>query len=142
MESDLEREAVSAQATERLVRASFIVIALVSQVAAVHDLSLTQLRVLGILRDREPTMAQLADRLGLERSSMSGMIDRSVSRGLVQRSTSADDKRSVQVHLTTQGRRLARQLMDEVHAAISPLTGQLNAVDQSQLTGLLAKMGD
>ncbi len=142
MESDQEGEAASAQATESLVRASFIVIAIVSQIAAAHDLSLTQLRVLGILRDRAPTMAQLADRLGLERSSMSGMIDRSVSRGLVKRSTSADDKRTVHVSLTAQGRRMARQLMDAVRAEISPMTGQLSAAEQSQLNGLLAKMGD
>ena len=62
-----------------LVQVSFTVIALLSRVAAEHDLSLTQLRVLAILRDREPTMAELATHLGLERSSVSGLIDRAVT---------------------------------------------------------------
>ncbi|MGP0022346.1 MAG: MarR family winged helix-turn-helix transcriptional regulator, partial [Streptosporangiaceae bacterium] len=78
------RDSHSAEMMDSLVRASFTVIALLSRVAAEHDLSLTQLRVLAILRDREPTMAELATYLGLERSSVSGLIDRAVRRGLVR----------------------------------------------------------
>lgn len=68
-----------------LVQTSFTVIAALSRVAADQDLSLTQLRMLGILRDREPAMAELATYLGLERSTVSGLIDRAVARGLVRR---------------------------------------------------------
>ena len=68
-----------------LVQVSFAVIAALSRVAAEHDLSLTRLRVLGILRDREPTMAELATYLGLERSTVSGLVDRAVQRGLVRK---------------------------------------------------------
>src|ERR1700683_1415341 len=81
----MEAEPVPADVVDSLVLASFTVIALLSRVAAEHDLSLTQLRVLAILRDREPTMAELADYLGLERSSVSGLIDRAVKRRLVRR---------------------------------------------------------
>ena len=62
---------------------SFALMAVLTEVAAEHDLSLTQLRVLGILRDREPTMADLATFTGLERSTISGLIDRAAQRGLV-----------------------------------------------------------
>src|ERR1700681_2371450 len=79
---------------DSLVQLSFGVIAVLSRVAAEHDLSLTQLRVLGILRDREPTMAELATYLGLERSTVSGLIDRAVKRGLVRRDASEDDGRA------------------------------------------------
>ncbi len=64
------------------MRTSFAVIAMLTQVAAAHDLSLTQLRVLAILRDREPKMTELADYLGLDRSSVSGLIDRAEAGGL------------------------------------------------------------
>ena len=80
----MEAEPVPSDVVDSLVLASFTVIALLSRVAAEHDLSLTQVRVLAILRDREPTMAELADYLGLERSSVSGLIDRAVRRGLVR----------------------------------------------------------
>lgn len=72
-----------------------------------HDLSLTQLRVLAILRDREPMMVERAAHLGLERSAVSGPVDRAVRRGLVRRDASEKDGRAVRVALTPDGRRLA-----------------------------------
>ena len=107
-------EPVPADLMDNLVQTSFTVIALLSRVAAEHDLSLTQLRMLAILRDRTPTMADLADFLGLERSSVSGLIDRAVRRGLVQRTASRSDGRAVQVSLTPDGHRLAGQVTGEV----------------------------
>ena len=76
---------------------SFALMAVLTGVAAEHDLSLTQLRVLGILRDREPTMADLATYTGLERSTISGLIDRAAARGLVRKTADLRDGRSVRV---------------------------------------------
>lgn len=42
-----------------MAQVSFTLMAVLTEVAAEYDLSLTQLRVLGILRDREPAMADL-----------------------------------------------------------------------------------
>src|SRR5271155_5217770 len=96
---------------DSLVQLAFTVIAVLSRVAAEQDLSLTQLRVLGILRDREPTMAELANYLGLERSTVSGLIDRAVQRGLVCKTTHPDDARSVRVSLTAEAQSLATQVI-------------------------------
>ncbi len=123
-----------------LVQASFGVMALLSQVAAAHDLSVTQLRVLAILRDREPRMAELAAHLGLEKSSVSGLIDRAVRRGLVRRGVGGDDARAVRVGLTPEGRRLARALTERVAEALAPAIGTLGPADQRRLGGLLEKL--
>ena len=133
-------EGVPADLLDGLVLASFTVIALLSRTAADHDMSLTQLRMLAILRDRTPVMADLAGFLGLERSSVSGLIDRAARRGLVQRVASRDDGRSVQVSLTDDGHRLAAQVTGEVAALVAPLTGTLSPAEQSRLTLLLGKM--
>ncbi|HEX3813050.1 MAG TPA: MarR family transcriptional regulator [Mycobacteriales bacterium] len=125
-----------------LVRVSFTVIALLSQTAAAHELSLTQLRVLAILRDREPKMAELATHLGLDRSSVSGLIDRAAGRGLVRRGTSSDDGRAVRVSLTAEGRRLTRVLTAEIADLIGPLTRNLSAADRRRLGILLNKALD
>jgi MarR family transcriptional regulator, lower aerobic nicotinate degradation pathway regulator len=125
---------------DSLVRVSFTVIAVLSRVAAGHDLSLTQLRVLGILRDREPTMAELATYLGLERSTVSGLIDRAVQRRLVQKTTHPVDGRSVRISLTSEARRLETQIIAEIGELMEPLTGQLNSSEQKRLTGLLTKV--
>ena len=86
---------------DALVQISFALMAALTEVAAEHDLSLTQLRMLGILRDREPTMADLATFTGLERSTISGLIDRAAQRGLVVRTADPHDGRSVRVSLTS-----------------------------------------
>lgn len=125
---------------DNLVQVSFGVIAVLNRVAAEHDLSLTQLRVLGILRDREPTMAELATHLGLERSTVSGLIDRAVKRGLVRKTTDAVDGRSVRVSLTAQARRLEVRIIAQIGELMEPIIGRLGAADQKRLTELLAKM--
>jgi DNA-binding MarR family transcriptional regulator len=134
------RDPRSAEMMDSLVRASFTVIALVSRVATDHDLSLTQLRVLAILRDREPTMAELAAYLGLERSSVSGLIDRAVRRGLVRRTASQEDGRAVRVSLSPDGQRLARLGAAEISALITPLTRSLSQADRQRLGVLLDRM--
>jgi len=127
---------------DSLVQVSFMVIAALTRVAAEHDLSLTQLRVLGILRDREPTMAELATYLGLERSTVSGLIDRATQRGLVHKTGHPDDGRSVRVSLTAEAQRLATRVIAEIGALTAPLTGRLNSSEQKRLTALLTKLLD
>lgn len=134
------RAPASVEMIDSLVQASFTVIALLSRVAAEHDLSLTQLRVMAILRDREPTMAELATYLGLERSSVSGLIDRAARRGLVRRDASHEDGRAVRVSLTPDGQRLARLGAEEVGGLITPMTRSLSPADQKRLGVLLSKM--
>jgi DNA-binding MarR family transcriptional regulator len=130
----------SVEVMDALVQTSFTVIALLSRTAAENDLSLTQLRVLAILRDHSPTMAVLAAHLGLERSSVSGLVDRAVRRGLVRRDTSEADARAVRLSLTPDGRRLADRGAEEVGDLVAPLTGRLNPAERKRLSALLRKL--
>ena len=118
---------------------SFTLMAVLTEVAAEHDLSLTQLRVLGILRDREPTMAELATFTGLERSTISGLIDRAAHRGLVAKIADPRDGRSVRVTLTESAGALAREIAAAVGDRLTPLTGTLSIAEQKRLTALLTK---
>jgi DNA-binding MarR family transcriptional regulator len=135
-----ERDPASVDVMDSLVQVSFTVIALLSQAAAAHELSLTQLRVLAILRDREPKMAELATYLGLDRSSVSGLVDRAVRRGLVRRDAGSADGRVVRVSLTPDGQQLARVLTDEIGGLLTPMTRHLSAADQKRLGVLLNKL--
>lgn len=125
---------------DSLVQTSFTVMATLSQVAAKHDLSLTQLRVLAILRDHQPKITELATHLGLERSSVSGLIDRAVRRGLVRRDVSGDDGRAVRVSFTAAGQRLARSVEDEISALLAPMTDRLRPAEQQRLSALLFRL--
>jgi DNA-binding MarR family transcriptional regulator len=111
-----------------------------TRVAAEHDVSLTQLRVFGILRDRRPRMAELADYLGLEKSTMSGLVDRAERRGLLQRGRNADDARATDVFMTPAGIELAERAHAEVRRALAPITDRLDAEHRRALATLLEQM--
>lgn len=76
---------------DALCQLSFKVHAVVGRVADDNDMSVVQVRLLGILRDRDPGMLELAAFLGLDKSSVTGLVTRAEARGLVQRSGRADD---------------------------------------------------
>ena len=78
---------------DALVQAAFTVMAVLNKVGADNDLSLTQLRVLAILRDRRPRITVLADYLGLEKSTMTGLVDRAEKRGLLERAPNPEFRR-------------------------------------------------
>ena len=111
---------------------------IVSAVAAKHDLSLTLLRVGAILRDRTLTMSELAAYLGLDRSTITGLINRASERHLVRRVGNENDKRSSRVTLTEAGQALAATCASEISRKIAPLVARLTPVERDRLTKLLA----
>lgn len=123
---------------DAIVTNAFDVIGIVAKVAAGHDLSLTQFRLLAILRDRSPRLSEVADYLGLDRSSVSGLVDRAVARGLIERTADPDDRRASRLDLTDAGRELARVGEEEVRAGVAPLFSRLGAQERTQLMRLLA----
>jgi DNA-binding MarR family transcriptional regulator len=120
-----------------LVRASFATTAVLSRVAAEYDLSLTQLRVLAILRDRRVRMSELADYLGLDKSTISGLVDRAEKRGLLQRAPNPADGRATDVFLTGEGRQLADLGEAKIARSLSPMTGKLTKAEALRLAALL-----
>ncbi len=121
---------------DAVVQLSFAVQALLGEIAAEHELSITQLRLLGILRDREPAMLDLARHLKLEKSSVTGLIDRAQRRGLVERSTAAHDGRAVHVRLTAAGRHLTEQIAAQANETLAGLLDVLPARDRARLATL------
>ncbi|MEW2179378.1 MarR family transcriptional regulator [Streptomyces sp. NPDC005406] len=120
-----------------LVRSAFQVMGVLTRIGAEHDLSLTQLRVLGILRDRRLRMSDLAAFLGLDKSTMSGLISRAERRGLLTRGTSPEDKRAVVVLITDAGRELTQRMYEEGMEALAPATDRLDPEQRQQLAQLL-----
>lgn len=125
---------------DALVQASFVTMAVLTRVGADNDLSLTQLRVLAILRDHTPAMGELADHLGLERSTLSGLVDRAERRGLLRRIPNPHDRRGVAVGLTPEGVRLGDMAYDQVAEGLSPLFGDLVDTDRVRLRRLLERV--
>jgi len=73
---------------------------------AEQDLTLHQLRVLFRLHYRGSVgMGQIAEQLQVTQPTATGVIDRLVERGLVERASDPSDRRKVRVKLTETGRR-------------------------------------
>ena len=123
-----------------LVQMSFAVQAVVSDAANAHELSVRQLRLLGALRDRTPGMHELANHFGVDKSSMTGLVDRAERRGLVRRQPAEHDKRSVQVSITPAGRTLAAEVDRVVYRGISNLVKRLSEHDHNELETLVTRL--
>ena len=123
-----------------LAQLSFVVMGLLERRAAEHDVSIVQTRLLGVLRDRRPTMQELARLLGLDKSSVTGLVDRAQRRGFVERTPSPDDGRSVLVGLTDAGRALASEVETRFGEDVAVLVGGLPKADREALTGIVTRV--
>jgi len=132
--------AADAGLIDALVQASFTVMAVLNKVGAEHDLSLTQLRVLGILRDRRLRITELADYLGLEKSTMTGLVDRAEKRGLLARAANAADRRAVDVFITPAGEELAGPVYGRVVELLTPLIEALRPAERRGLQAHLESL--
>lgn len=89
--------------------------------------------------EHDPTPTEVADWLSVTGASTTARLKSLERRGLVERKPSAVDKRSVSLHLTAEGERLAQAVVDAKDAAIvNGLIEQLGETEANQLTaGLL-----
>jgi MarR family transcriptional regulator, lower aerobic nicotinate degradation pathway regulator len=120
--------------TDALVELSFLIQATLARLASEHELSLIQVRLLGILRDREPGIVELADVLNLDKSSVSGLVDRAQRRGLVERASSkSTDGRAIRVLLTEPGRRMASEFAERVSEELMELVKDFSPAQRQRL---------
>jgi len=119
---------------DALAQLSFAVQSALGRIAAAHDLSIVQARLLGILRDRRPTIKDLATFLQLDKSSVTGLIDRAQERGLVTRTASSLDRRSVHVTITAAGQKLVDATQVAFQAEIAVLVADLNFAQRARLS--------
>jgi len=125
---------------DALAQLSFQIQRVLSVAGAEHDLSVIQLRLLGILRDRRPGMLELATHLELDKSSMTGLVSRAEKRGLVLRSPSPHDGRGVLVSLTPAGRALTDRCAAEIGRRLAALTAPLDDDERRELTRLVTTL--
>ena len=123
-----------------LAQLSFLIHGILERRAREHDLSIIQIRLLGVLRDRTPTMNELARYLDLDKSSVTGLVDRAQRRGLVVRVPSATDRRAVLVSLTDHGRSLVSGAAARFEADVALLLQRLPPADRDALSRLISRL--
>lgn len=105
-----------------------------------HGLTPQQGQLLCVLMAQPYGMSELGAMLGLAKSSLTGLVDRTERNGLVQREPDPRDTRAVRVALTSHGSRLAAEFYAETCRRIERLPASLSAAERDTLAGLLGNV--
>ena len=127
--------------TYLLKRAFFELEDLHAEHLAPSGVNVRELSVLLLLDGREPeSQQQAALRLGVDRTTMVGLLDSLEAKGLVARQPDADDRRRNVVGLTDAGRRTLATAVEASDEAEARLLGDLGEDEAGQLRSLLARV--
>lgn len=104
-----------------------------------HGLTAAQFNVLTLLAERPDGISQreLSDLLVVDRSNVTGLLDRLEKAGWVKRTDHPSDRRVYQVVITPEGRRLWSKVEPRYLAAIRQVTHGLNARRMRECTATL-----
>jgi DNA-binding MarR family transcriptional regulator len=123
-----------------LVRSAFLVNAVYAESGREHGLTPQQGQLLCVLMAQPYGMSELGAMLGLAKSSLTGLVDRTERNGLVRRVPDPRDTRAVRVALTPQGSGLAEQFYGETCRRIEKLPAGLSAAERATLVDLLSRV--
>jgi DNA-binding MarR family transcriptional regulator len=106
-------------------------------------LSVAQFDLLSTLTESDGmTQRDLAERLYVTKGNVSGLVDRLVEAGMLDRKPVPGDRRSHSLHLTPEGRRLALEGMALQTRFIEESIGQLPAQDLHALDAIMTRWRD
>ena len=123
-----------------LVRSTFLVNAVYADSAREYGLTQQQGQLLCVLMAQPYGMSELGAMLGLAKSSLTGLVDRTERNGLVRREPDPRDTRAVRVALTPRGRGLAEEFYDETGRRIGRLPAGLSDAERGTLARLLGRV--
>jgi MarR family 2-MHQ and catechol resistance regulon transcriptional repressor len=105
-------------------------------------LCLTDFAALEALLHKGPlTISQIQEKVLLASGSMTAAIDRLEKRGLVERKSTASDRRARVVHLTNEGRRMATECFARHARDLEALMAVLSKDEKRQIYSSLKKLG-
>jgi long-chain acyl-CoA synthetase len=112
----------------------------VERATAVLDLTLSQYRVLGLLREGTEAASALAEKLAVSRPSITGVIDGLVARGLVERRPDGGDRRRIGLELTAEGRRVLAQTDAQVQRRLAEIAAHVDGGGPEAFAALTAAL--
>jgi DNA-binding MarR family transcriptional regulator len=82
----------------------------------------------------------LAERAGVTRATVTGLLDGLEREGLIERHADGSDRRALCIRLTRKGKRVAKKVFDQHGRWIASLFGNLSTSERGQLSVLLDKV--
>ncbi|MEV0345086.1 MarR family winged helix-turn-helix transcriptional regulator [Nonomuraea sp. NPDC050680] len=116
-----------------LVRLAHLVSRVYAEVSKEFELTPQQIQLLCMLLGGSTGMTEMSRALGLEKSSMTGLVDRAERRGMVVRVRDQRDRRACGIELTDQGRKVAHDAHRKVTAQVEALIGEIDPDDRERL---------
>ncbi|WGM39279.1 MarR family transcriptional regulator [Caulobacter sp. NIBR1757] len=131
-------------AAQDLLRVSKKMLGAFAQAFAAHGLSPGRYSVLMALDVQRPSMApsEIADRLGVTRATVTGLIDGLMRDGLVAYADSGADRRRKAIALTPAGAALIDTVLPDIFQRMADLTAPLTADERRTAVTLLGKVED
>ncbi len=107
-----------------------------------HGLTGAQYNVLNVLAGRADAMSQreLGEVLVVDRSNVTGLIDRMEKAGWVKREDDPEDRRVYRVSLTTGGRKLWAKVRPKYEACVGAVTRGLSGAEIKAGTALMRRL--
>jgi DNA-binding MarR family transcriptional regulator len=127
-------------AADGLIQLCRLVQGIQARISERHDLTPVQARLICVLAFGPRGMAELAQCFGVEKATLTGLVDRAEQRGLVRRSPVPGDRRALHVTLTETGRRAATAFHAEATEELNDLLSTLPLRDQEHFRRSLAKI--
>jgi DNA-binding MarR family transcriptional regulator len=125
---------------DAFVRLSHLVQHVFADASRRHELTPQQAQLLCLLTRGPAGMTELSRLLHLEKSSLTGLVDRVERRGLVARARDARDRRACRIELTDQGTHLALACHEDVTTRLETLAGDLEPADRTHLVSIITRL--
>jgi DNA-binding MarR family transcriptional regulator len=123
----------------RFIRLQQRVIGEMTQTLKPTGLSIPQFDVLSTLTEQEGlSQSDLAQRLYVTKGNVSGLIDRLVDAGFVERRSAPGDRRSNALHLTDEGRKVALEGIRLQKSFVAETLGMLSDDDLFRLDSAIS----
>ncbi len=130
-----------------LLRTGDDVFAVVDRFLSGHDISQGRFTVLMLLgmecdedEDRPATPGTLAEQAGVTRATMTGLIDTLEKDRLVAREPDANDRRTIHVRLTPEGRAVLDAMLPDYFQCVADILRPLSEPERKKLVQLLQKI--
>ncbi|MCX6722227.1 MAG: MarR family transcriptional regulator, partial [Candidatus Staskawiczbacteria bacterium] len=105
------------------------------------DFTYTEVEILKFLNGKKNTaMKSIADYLHIKPSSATPLIDNLMTKGVIKRIQTQNDRRIVYIELTPKGAKALQKKYKNIHNTISKVFGDLNEKDKKNLIKIFEKI--
>jgi DNA-binding MarR family transcriptional regulator len=126
-----------------LLRIGSVLLTAFETILGRHNLSQGRFLTL-IVMNRNPNDAvspsYLADKVGVRRATMTGLLDRLERDDMIKRLPGQPDRRKIGVQLTSSGRRILAEMLPDYYRSIAKIMANLTEKERLDLMSLLGKV--